>query len=55
MASKRRQRRRQCDGKQKHATEGEAIAHAASLMRSGKTHKWLTPYRCKFCEWFHVG
>lgn len=55
MSSKRHVRQRKCGHKHRHETQAKAIAHAVRLMRSGKTDRWLTPYRCKFCGYYHVG
>lgn len=55
MASKRNVRKRKCGHKQRHATQAQAIAHAQHVMNSGKSDKWLTPYRCRFCGYYHIG
>jgi hypothetical protein len=50
MASKRRQRRKSCEGKAKHATEAAAVIQ---IQRSGE--RGLNPYKCKHCSGWHVG
>ncbi len=50
MASKRRLRRKSCDGKVGHETFGAAFVAAKRTHGSG-----LVPYRCRFCGKFHVG
>lgn len=55
MASKRRLRRRSCEGKTRFATEGAARRHAHRLHElDGACMSW---YRCEFCggKWWHVG
>jgi hypothetical protein len=54
MSSKRRLRRRGCEGKHRHPTLEEAQAHIVSLARSYGA-RGLRPYRCKFCGAYHVG
>lgn len=54
MTSKRRQRRRECEGKQTHATEESAIAHVRSL-RQRFDFSTYHHYRCGFCGKWHVG
>lgn len=53
MSSKRRVRRRSCDGKQAHATRVAAEAHRQHLLRSGD--RSLACYHCKFGDHWHVG
>ena len=53
MASKRHVRRKQCEGKLKFPDQPAAQRAAASHM---KTYgQWMTGYRCKFCNGFHIG
>ena len=54
MASKRRLRRKACEGKQKHATRERAVAHLISLEKS-KDATGLGIYLCKHCHHWHVG
>lgn len=54
MPSKRRQRRRSCEGKVAHATEGEAWREAARLRWVHDGGSWRA-YRCARCGFFHVG
>lgn len=53
MASKRRIRRRSCEGKQRHGTRRGALIHAVTLRRSGEPE--VVPYYCPFCGGWHVG
>ncbi len=49
MASKRRLRRRSCEGKIRHVEVDGAYAHSKSL-------GWpYHPYKCKFCKGYHIG
>lgn len=52
MASNRKKKQKACTGKIKHKTFKLALDHAKFLSRS---EKWITPYKCKFCGYFHVG
>ena len=54
MASKRRLRRRGCEGKVGHATAGAAEL-AARKMRAARDGGTWAAYRCPFCGRFHVG
>lgn len=54
MASKRRQRRNACEGKQQHATRQLADDHLWSLNRAGNAGK-MSSYHCKFGDHWHVG
>lgn len=54
MASKRRLRRNACTGKQRHATQEQAVAHAIHH-RKHLGGSWLSAYRCRFCNGWHVG
>lgn len=53
MASKRRQRRQQCQGKARHRTIG--CAHYAAKMMLRDKGVTVYPYKCSFCPFFHVG
>lgn len=56
MSSKRKIRRKSCDGKQKHDTRTEAVNHKMTLVRKGiplETKLWT--YLCSFCKKWHVG
>lgn len=56
MASKRRIRRRQCDGKKRYATPAEAMVQMQDVIRNGrKKGGWLNVYRCRFCRGYHFG
>ena len=54
MASKRRQRRNACSGKQRHADQTAAVRHIISLKRTGDIG-YVRSYRCRFCSGWHVG
>ena len=54
MASKRAQRRRSCEGKQKHPDRWAAQAHRYKLEKT-QGALGLTIYRCRFCGQWHVG
>lgn len=54
MASKRRERRRSCEGKVAHTTAGEAWREAARLRRLNDGGTWQA-YRCSRCGFWHVG
>ncbi|PKN07902.1 MAG: hypothetical protein CVU73_10915 [Deltaproteobacteria bacterium HGW-Deltaproteobacteria-8] len=53
MASKRRQRRKACDGKKRYPTHDEALHDAMYLQRRDGFH--MRAYRCQFCGAHHVG
>jgi len=53
MASKRRVKRRSCDGKQAHVSRDAAEAHRQHLFWSGD--RSLATYHCKFGDHWHVG
>ena len=56
MASKRRIRRRSCEGKIRHKSKEAAFLHIRGLRNDGKdTNKQCHFYRCKFCKGWHVG
>lgn len=50
MASKRRIRRKMCQGKKRHKD-----MHGALIAIRLSGHKGMMPYKCKFCGFFHVG
>jgi hypothetical protein len=54
MASKRRLRRRACEGKVRHTDLGAAMAHKKALLKKVGGHA-IGAYRCKFCKGWHVG
>lgn len=53
MSSKRHVRRKQCDGKIRHASAQDAGYHRHLL--NVKDPAPMSVYRCKFCGAFHVG
>jgi hypothetical protein len=53
MASKRRQRRRSCTNKVRHATFDEAQRAARALFHNTEKHRSV--YGCRFCGGFHIG
>lgn len=58
MASKRRQRRRSCEGKVSYATEAAASAACnAARKRDDKPDRvgHLAPYKCDFAHHWHIG
>jgi hypothetical protein len=55
MASKRRQRRKQCEGKRRYGTQTEALTAQCNLNRKRGWSEKLSPYRCRFCHGFHFG
>lgn len=50
MASKRRLRRRSCEGKRYHSDQTSAVRHLISLRDSSQM-----TYKCQFCNGWHVG
>lgn len=53
MASKRRQRRKSCEGKIR-------FQDAQAAQRAATSHQhafglWMVPYPCKFCGGYHIG
>lgn len=54
MSSKRRIRRRSCDGKVPYDDEGAAVSAAGWLRKSHEGGSWRA-YRCEFCGRWHVG
>lgn len=55
MSSKRRFRRRSCEGKQRHDSYKQGKKHLQSLVLSNKAYGLLNVYHCKFCKGWHVG
>jgi len=53
MASKRRLRRRSCEGKAKHESEG--AAHYAAEKTFARSGDVVFPYLCQFCKKWHIG
>ena len=53
MSSKRRLRRKGCEGKVRHASKSDGD-YAAHLARQ-KYRDGLFAYRCRFCRGYHVG
>lgn len=53
MASKRAQRRRQCERKKPYPTHEVAQIDARALAR--RTHERFCAYKCRWCGHFHVG
>jgi len=46
---------RMCEGKHRHPTRAEALAHIGSLVRRGAHGGRLNAYKCPHCDGFHVG
>ena len=55
MASKRRLRRKSCEGKAKHDTKDNAVVAIKVLVRNRGHQGQLHAYRCDFCGKWHVG
>lgn len=55
MSSKRRLRRKSCTGKVRHETHGGALAHIRAIRAMNPGTPRLNPYRCQFCNFFHLG
>jgi len=53
MASKRRLRRKSCARKQRYKTI--QTAEVAAHIMSARVKNRLWPYRCQFCQAYHVG
>jgi hypothetical protein len=51
--SKRRLRRKSCEGKRRYATKQEA--ESAAWEAAVRLGEWLHPYACRFCGRFHIG
>lgn len=54
MSSKRRLRRKACEGKVRHESGAAAIQAIRSLDRSG-SHAKRDAYKCRFCGGYHIG
>ena len=54
MASKRRLRRKQCEGKRRYATQAEAQTQA-DRSRGVDGGQCIDPYLCDFCGGWHIG
>jgi hypothetical protein len=55
MASKRRQRRKACQGKSAHADRSGALIAARRTTKYTQVGDWLRPYLCPHCHKWHVG
>lgn len=55
MASKRRLRRKQCDGKRRFPDQGAAQWAATQYMRARGFGSMMTAYHCRFCNGYHIG
>jgi hypothetical protein len=53
MSSKRALRRKRCQSKIAHQTEGAAFAHLHAY--NNKFGQWLNAYRCHWCGAWHIG
>jgi len=53
MSSKRRERRKKCEGKKKFINQSDAIGTATYNTHKHGTH--FTAYRCRYCGSWHVG
>ena len=54
MASKRRIRRKSCDGKKPYKTRDDAIVGLIILKKKSFDEN-IRVYKCKFCKNFHLG
>ena len=54
MASKRRLRRKQCEGKRRYATQSDAQAQA-DRARGVDGGTYIARYLCEFCNGWHIG
>lgn len=54
MSSKRRIRRRSCQGKMAYPTQKAAVWNAGRLRREHQGGTWAA-YRCRWCGKWHVG
>lgn len=55
MASKRRLRRKQCTGKNRHKDFAGAMIEVRLIKRRYDHQGQIQPYRCQFCGMFHIG
>lgn len=55
MSSKRRIRRKACDGKQKFSSRKTALDTALHVKRRTGDQGYVQAYRCRFCSQFHWG
>lgn len=54
MASKRRRRRRSCEGKRSHSSRWAAVCEAGRLRKVTENGRYKA-YKCPFCGLWHVG
>jgi hypothetical protein len=47
-------RRKECEGKRRYATQGEA-QKAANGLRGANGAAYIEPYQCGFCSAWHIG
>lgn len=55
MSSKRRLRRKSCEGKIRHVDAGAAQAALTALVRNKGWQGPMNPYKCRFCGGWHIG
>jgi hypothetical protein len=48
-------KRQACEGKVRHASKREAVAHVRRKIRLGALASTLRVYRCDHCGGYHVG
>lgn len=53
MASKRRRRRKACEGKRRFEVKAEAVLELKKLWR--KDREPMKPYLCQWCRGWHIG
>ena len=55
MSSKRRIRRKECEGKRRYATQGEAHAAMLAAQKSATGGRYIDAYQCEHCGGWHIG
>ena len=55
MASKRRLRRKECEGKRRYPTQGDAFAAAKVARVRADGGQYIDAYQCEHCGGWHIG
>ena len=55
MSSKRRLRRKECEGKRRFATQGEAHTAVQAAQKSATGGRYIDAYQCEHCAGWHIG
>lgn len=55
MASKRRIRRKQCEGKRRYSDKKECADSMSRVNRQNESWERLNVYKCRFCKGCHFG